>query len=238
MLAFGGDVLKFAGLYSGGGSVGGLLRRSASRRSLLDSTLLFAGLAVGAVSLAAFLLHPLALLPWLLLWLAQQVGGVPEARLRSFRMMPSPTSPSPTSSPASRLLLSLQLGTTWEQSALGRAFTLPLLSPGDAVLVLWRAAAPQLPETISLVLQCCWQIQKKHGTRDTHVGQKLHLKIGTGADGSAVPRAQPWHSPVPTEGLPCQHVQGKRQAVRAGEARAPSLPASCQLHHGQQLLNC
>ncbi|XP_032062248.1 adenylate cyclase type 10-like, partial [Aythya fuligula] len=52
---------------------------------------------------------------------------------------------------------------------------------GDAVLVLWRASEAQLPQTISLVLQCCQQIQKKHGSRDTHVGQKLHLKIGISA---------------------------------------------------------
>uniref|UniRef100_A0A8B9EGA9 Guanylate cyclase domain-containing protein n=1 Tax=Anser cygnoides TaxID=8845 RepID=A0A8B9EGA9_ANSCY len=87
--------------------------------------------------------------------------------------------------PAGRLLLSLR-----------RAFTFPSLSPGDAVLVLWRASEAQLPQTIGLVLQCCQQIQKKHGTRDTHVGVKLQLKIGMGAAGSAVPRAQPWHSPV------------------------------------------
>ncbi|XP_068538278.1 adenylate cyclase type 10-like [Anas acuta] len=52
---------------------------------------------------------------------------------------------------------------------------------GDAVLVLWRASEAQLPQTISLVLQCCQQIQKKHGSRDTHLGQKLHLKIGISA---------------------------------------------------------
>nr|XP_038034757.1 adenylate cyclase type 10-like [Anas platyrhynchos]XP_038034758.1 adenylate cyclase type 10-like [Anas platyrhynchos]XP_038034759.1 adenylate cyclase type 10-like [Anas platyrhynchos] len=52
---------------------------------------------------------------------------------------------------------------------------------GDAVLVVWRASEAQLPQTISLVLQCCQQIQKKHGSRDTHLGQKLHLKIGISA---------------------------------------------------------
>ncbi|XP_066844000.1 adenylate cyclase type 10 isoform X2 [Anser cygnoides] len=52
---------------------------------------------------------------------------------------------------------------------------------GDAVLVLWRASEAQLPQTIGLVLQCCQQIQKKHGTRDTHVGVKLQLKIGISA---------------------------------------------------------
>lgn len=99
--------------------------------------------------------------------------------------------------PACLLLPSLRLGAARGESALGRAFTFPLLSPGDAVLVLWRATQPQLPTAITLALQCCRKIQKKYGTRDTHVGLRLHLKIGMGTDGSAVPRAQPRYSPWP-----------------------------------------
>lgn len=86
---------------------------------------------------------------------------------------------------ASCLLLSLRLGATRGESALGRAFTFPCLSPGDAVLVLWRAAQPHLPTAINLALQCSRKIQEKYGTHDTHMGLKLHLKIGTGTDGSA-----------------------------------------------------
>ncbi|XP_010724836.1 adenylate cyclase type 10-like isoform X2 [Meleagris gallopavo] len=56
---------------------------------------------------------------------------------------------------------------------------------GDAVLVLWRAAQPHLPTAINLALQCSSEIQKKYGTHDTHMGLMLHLKIGTGIDGSA-----------------------------------------------------
>ncbi|XP_076219587.1 adenylate cyclase type 10-like [Aptenodytes patagonicus] len=52
---------------------------------------------------------------------------------------------------------------------------------GDAVLVLWRTGPQELAKTISLVLQCSWQIQKKCGSRDTHVGQKVQLKIGISA---------------------------------------------------------
>ncbi|KAM6234893.1 adenylate cyclase type 10-like [Spheniscus humboldti] len=52
---------------------------------------------------------------------------------------------------------------------------------GDAVLVLWRTPPQELAKTISLVLQCSWQIQKKCGSRGTHVGQKVHLKIGISA---------------------------------------------------------
>ncbi|KAM9593453.1 adenylate cyclase type 10-like [Morphnus guianensis] len=52
---------------------------------------------------------------------------------------------------------------------------------GDAVLVLWRAPAQELAKTISLVLQCSRQIQRKYGNRDTHVGQKVRLKIGISA---------------------------------------------------------
>ncbi|NXF41816.1 ADCYA cyclase, partial [Nyctibius bracteatus] len=59
--------------------------------------------------------------------------------------------------------------------------TFPLLSPGDAVLVLWRTRAQELAKTISLVLQCSRQIQKNYGTRDTYVGQELRLKIGISA---------------------------------------------------------
>lgn len=130
--------------------------------------------------------HPLALLPWRSLWLARQMGGVPEARLprRFFRMMPS-HSPIFLCTPPGCLLLSLRLGATQGQSALGRAFTFPFLSPGDAVLVLWRAAQPHLPTAINLALQCSSEIQKKYGTHDTHMGLMLHLKIGTGIDGSA-----------------------------------------------------
>ncbi|KAM9264318.1 adenylate cyclase type 10-like [Morus bassanus] len=52
---------------------------------------------------------------------------------------------------------------------------------GDAVLVLWRAPHQELAKTITLVLQCSWQIQKKYGSRDTPVGQKVQLKIGISA---------------------------------------------------------
>ncbi|XP_049653417.1 adenylate cyclase type 10-like [Accipiter gentilis] len=52
---------------------------------------------------------------------------------------------------------------------------------GDAVLVLWRAPPRELAKTISLVLQCSRQIQRKYGKRDTHVGQKIQLKIGISA---------------------------------------------------------
>ncbi|POI26237.1 hypothetical protein CIB84_010013, partial [Bambusicola thoracicus] len=52
---------------------------------------------------------------------------------------------------------------------------------GDAVLVMWRAAGPQLPTAITLALQCCRKVQKKYGTYDTHMGLKLHLKIGISA---------------------------------------------------------
>lgn len=97
------------------------------------------------------------------------------------------------------------------------------------MLVLWRAAVPQLPTAINLALQCCRKVQKKYGTYDTHSGLKLHLKIGTGTDGSAVPHAQPQYPPEPMDSLPCQHLQGKQEAARAGEAGAPSLPASRQL---------
>ncbi|KAM6360701.1 adenylate cyclase type 10, partial [Pluvialis apricaria] len=49
---------------------------------------------------------------------------------------------------------------------------------GDAVLVLWRTAPQELAKTISLVLQCTQQIQKKYGKRDTLVGQTVQMKIG------------------------------------------------------------
>ncbi|KAM6032733.1 adenylate cyclase type 10-like isoform 4-T4 [Theristicus caerulescens] len=52
---------------------------------------------------------------------------------------------------------------------------------GDAVLVLWRTPPQELAKTISLVLQCSQQIQKKHGSRNTRVGLKLQLKIGISA---------------------------------------------------------
>ncbi|XP_074936367.1 adenylate cyclase type 10-like [Phalacrocorax aristotelis] len=52
---------------------------------------------------------------------------------------------------------------------------------GDAVLVLWRTLHRELAKTISLVLQCSRQIQKKYGSRDTPVGQKVRLKIGISA---------------------------------------------------------
>ncbi|XP_074936355.1 adenylate cyclase type 10-like [Phalacrocorax aristotelis] len=52
---------------------------------------------------------------------------------------------------------------------------------GDAVLVLWRTSHRELAKTISLVLQCSRQIQKKYGSRDTPVGQKVRLKIGISA---------------------------------------------------------
>ncbi|XP_065512775.1 uncharacterized protein LOC136001947 [Caloenas nicobarica] len=48
----------------------------------------------------------------------------------------------------------------------------------DAVLVLWRTTAEEVARTFSLVLQCSQQVQKKYGSCDTNVGQKLGLKIG------------------------------------------------------------
>lgn len=90
-------------------------------------------------------------------------------------------------------LLSLPQSVGRGESGLSRAFTFPSPSPGDAVLVLWRTPPQELAKTISLVLQCSWQIQQKCGSRDTRVGQKVQLKIGTGA----VPGADPWHSPLP-----------------------------------------
>lgn len=133
------------------------------------------------------------------------------ARVPSLRRMPS-HKPIFLCTPAGRLLLSLR-----------RAFTFPSLSPGDAVLVLWRASEAQLPQTIGLVLQCCQQIQKKHGIRDTHVGLKLQLKIGMGAAGSAVPRAQPWRSPVL---LAASCLQSKAGSSAGASANGkPPLPA-------------
>jgi len=143
--------------------------------------------------------------------------------------MPPSHNPIFLGTPASCLLLSLRLDATQGDSALGRAFTCPSLSPGDAVLVLWRAAVPQLPTAINLVLQCCKKVQKKYGTRDTRRGLKLHLKIGMGTDGSAVPRAQPQYPPEPMDSLLCQHLQGKQEGARVGEAGAPSLLALRQL---------
>uniref|UniRef100_A0A8C7EI21 Adenylate cyclase 10 n=1 Tax=Nothoprocta perdicaria TaxID=30464 RepID=A0A8C7EI21_NOTPE len=61
------------------------------------------------------------------------------------------------------------------------AFCVPLLSLGDAVLVLWRVRQAQLRDTISLVLQCSQRIQQKYGMRQTDVGLKLRLKIGISA---------------------------------------------------------
>ncbi|XP_063209487.1 adenylate cyclase type 10-like [Chroicocephalus ridibundus] len=52
---------------------------------------------------------------------------------------------------------------------------------GDAVLVLWRTPPQEVARTISLVLHCSRQIQKKYGRRDTDVGQKIQLKIGISA---------------------------------------------------------
>ncbi|KAF1409083.1 Adenylate cyclase type 10, partial [Spheniscus mendiculus] len=80
-----------------------------------------------------------------------------------------------------RFLLSLPESVGGGESGLSRAFTFPSPSPGDAVLVLWRTPPQELAKTISLVLQCSWQIQKKCGSRGTHVGQKVHLKIGISA---------------------------------------------------------
>lgn len=95
------------------------------------------------------------------------------------------------------LLLSLQVGAGQGASALMGALPVPLLSPGDAVLVLWRVQHSQLRDTISLVLQCSQQIQDKYGIRETDVGLKLQLKIGMGSAGlvalcvDARPRAVP-----------------------------------------------
>ncbi|KAM8984019.1 adenylate cyclase type 10-like [Ara ararauna] len=52
---------------------------------------------------------------------------------------------------------------------------------GDAVLVLWRTSPSEMAKTISLVVHCSWQIQKKYWRRDMRVGQKFHLKIAISA---------------------------------------------------------
>lgn len=65
--------------------------------------------------------------------------------------------------------------------------------------MLWRVRETQLRDTISLVLQCCRQIQEKYSVRDTDVGLKLRLKIGMGCAGLAVPCVAPW---------PCAGPQG------------------------------
>uniref|UniRef100_A0A8C3JYW4 Guanylate cyclase domain-containing protein n=1 Tax=Calidris pygmaea TaxID=425635 RepID=A0A8C3JYW4_9CHAR len=51
----------------------------------------------------------------------------------------------------------------------------------DAVLVLWRTPPRELARTISLVLHCSLQIQKKYRRRETDVGQEVQLKIGISA---------------------------------------------------------
>ncbi|XP_063209486.1 adenylate cyclase type 10-like [Chroicocephalus ridibundus] len=58
---------------------------------------------------------------------------------------------------------------------------------GDAVLVLWRTPPQEVARTISLVLHCSRQIQKKYGRRDTDVGQKIQLKIGISAGTMSLP---------------------------------------------------
>ncbi|KAM6336772.1 adenylate cyclase type 10 [Alca torda] len=58
---------------------------------------------------------------------------------------------------------------------------------GDAVLVLWRTPPQEVARTISLVLHCSRQIQKKYGRRDTAVGQKVQLKIGISAGPMSLP---------------------------------------------------
>lgn len=100
-----------------------------------------------------------------------------------------------------------------------QSLDVPLLSPGDAVLLLWRARPSEMAKTISLVVHCSWQIQKKYRRHDMLVGQKFRLKIGT----SAVPGADLWHSPVlhtgrecgdprlglaPKESISCKHSRG------------------------------
>ncbi|XP_061320284.1 adenylate cyclase type 10-like [Pezoporus flaviventris] len=52
---------------------------------------------------------------------------------------------------------------------------------GDAVLLLWRARPSEMAKTISLVVHCSWQIQKKYRRHDMLVGQKFRLKIGISA---------------------------------------------------------
>ncbi|PKU30253.1 adenylate cyclase type 10 [Limosa lapponica baueri] len=52
---------------------------------------------------------------------------------------------------------------------------------GDAVLVLWRTPPRELARTISLVLHCSLQIQKKYRRHETDVGQEVQLKIGISA---------------------------------------------------------
>uniref|UniRef100_A0A8C2TMD1 Guanylate cyclase domain-containing protein n=1 Tax=Coturnix japonica TaxID=93934 RepID=A0A8C2TMD1_COTJA len=82
---------------------------------------------------------------------------------------------------ASHLPLPLRLGANRGESALRTAFTFFSLSPGDAVLVMWRASGHDLPMAINLALQCCRKIQKKYGTHETFMGHKLYLRIGISA---------------------------------------------------------
>lgn len=102
---------------------------------------------------------------------------------------------------ASCLPLPLRLGANRGESALRTAFTF-LLSPGDAVLVMWRASGHDLPMAINLALQCCRKIQKKYGTHETFMGHKLYLRIGTVTDGLTVPHVQPCYSPEMMDSLP------------------------------------
>lgn len=141
-----------------------------------------------------------------------------------------------------RFLLSLPLSIGRGESGLSRACTFPSLSPGDAVLVLWRALPQETAKTIHLVLQCSRQIQKKHGSHETNVGQNVRLKIGTGA----VPGAEPWHSPVPQgashrqgmrgsllglvpkESISCKHSRGQLWSERGWETRTAGFARVCR----------
>ena len=158
---------------------------------------------------------------WLLLWLAQERSGVPVAQGVVLQDDALPQAHLPQH--VGRFLLSLPLSVGRGESGLSRAFTFPSLSPGDAVLVLWRTSPQELAKTISLVLQCSRQIQKKYGSHDTHVGQKVQLKIGMGA----VPGADPWHSPV-SQGA--SHRQGMWGSLLG---LVPNESISCERSRGQ-----
>uniref|UniRef100_A0A8V5H5H7 Guanylate cyclase domain-containing protein n=1 Tax=Melopsittacus undulatus TaxID=13146 RepID=A0A8V5H5H7_MELUD len=52
---------------------------------------------------------------------------------------------------------------------------------GDSVLLLWRARHNEMARTISLVVHCSLQIQKKYRRRNVLTGPKFQLKIGISA---------------------------------------------------------
>lgn len=104
-----------------------------------------------------------------------------------------------------------------------QSLDVPSLSPGDAVLLLWRARPSEMAKTISLVVHCSWQIQKKHRKHDMLVGQKFRLKIGT----SAVPGADLWHSPVPQG---ASHWQGMWRSFSLLDSPLPFAKSKGELH--------